>query len=51
MVNCKPTGEIDVEDFRRKLIANKERGIYTAIVNVNCGTTVKGKKEENEKEC
>lgn len=54
VVECKPTGEMvsilvsvlhlmlqDVDDFRRKLLANKQKGIFTAIVNVNCGTTVK----------
>lgn len=33
------TGEIDYEHFREVLEANKRR---PAIVNVNCGTTVKG---------
>jgi histidine decarboxylase len=41
-VETRRTGEIDIADFRRKLQANKEKGIYTAIVNVNCGTTVRG---------
>lgn len=41
VVNTRPTGEMDISDFRKKLIANKERGLFTAIVNVNCGTTVK----------
>lgn len=31
-VNTLATGEMDVEEFRAKLIANKERGLFTAIV-------------------
>ncbi len=41
-VDTRDTGEICMDDFRKKLQANKDRGIYTAIVNVNCGTTVRG---------
>ncbi len=41
-VETRETGEICIDDFRKKLQANKDRGIYTAIVNVNCGTTVRG---------
>ncbi|KAG2314627.1 hypothetical protein Bca4012_065405 [Brassica carinata] len=33
------SGEIDCDDFRRKLLANKDK---PAILNVNIGTTVKG---------
>ncbi|ESQ31059.1 hypothetical protein EUTSA_v10011430mg [Eutrema salsugineum] len=33
------SGEIDCEDFRKKLLANKDK---PAILNVNIGTTVKG---------
>lgn len=36
------TGEMDIDAFRTQLIKNKELGHFTAIVNVNCGTTVKG---------
>ncbi|KAK9810144.1 hypothetical protein WJX72_005530 [[Myrmecia] bisecta] len=38
-VDTLESGEIDYEDFRRHLLANKAR---PAIVNVNIGTTVKG---------
>lgn len=41
-VETRQTGEMDIADFRKKLQANKDRGIFTAIVNVNCGTTVRG---------
>ncbi|KAH0909909.1 hypothetical protein HID58_033230, partial [Brassica napus] len=33
------SGEIDCDDFRRKLLANKDK---PAVLNVNIGTTVKG---------
>ncbi len=38
-VDTLESGEIDYEDFRKQLLANKHR---PAIVNVNIGTTVKG---------
>ena len=41
-VATQAAGDIDIDDFRQKLLENKARGIYTAIVNVNCGTTVRG---------
>lgn len=41
-VKTRRRGDMDIDDFRQKLLENKARGIYTAIVNVNCGTTVHG---------
>ncbi|KAM7253121.1 hypothetical protein ACFE04_025739 [Oxalis oulophora] len=38
-INCLISGEIDCNDFKTKLLANKDK---PAIINVNIGTTVKG---------
>ena len=41
-VATRPDGSMDLDDFSQRLLENRARGIYTAIVNVNCGTTVRG---------
>jgi histidine decarboxylase len=42
------TGEIDYDDLRKHLLANKDK---PAILNVNIGTTVKGAVDDLDKVC
>jgi hypothetical protein len=41
-----PSGEIDYNDLRKHLLANKDK---PAILNVNIGTTVKGAVDDIDK--